>query len=163
MSLLQYFKPLRNLLRIFTAERSPHQLALGLALGVLIGILPKGNLLAASATFLLFALRVNLGMGLTAIFLVSLMAPDLDRLTHGIGTRVLQVPAVYALLSRSYDLPLVPWTSLNNTVVVGSLLLGLLLMYPTYHIGRSLFELLIASYGRWRHRPALTPPSVNSE
>ena len=68
---LRYLQPLRNLLRIFTAERTPHQLALGATIGMLIGVLPKGNLLAATATFLLFALRVNLGTGLTTAFLIS--------------------------------------------------------------------------------------------
>jgi hypothetical protein len=37
-----------------------------------------------------------------------------------------------------YDLPLAPWTALNNTVVAGSLLLGLAAFYPSYRVWRYL-------------------------
>jgi uncharacterized protein (TIGR03546 family) len=152
MFLLNYLEPLRNALRIFTAERTPHQLALGCSLGMLIGILPKGNLLAVAATVLLFALRVNLGTGLTAIFLLSAIGTHLDQLTHGLGVRLLRTPAVYAFLSWSYQFPLVPWTSLNNTVVIGSLLLGLVLLYPVYHVSRAACEWLTPICHRLRRR-----------
>ena len=160
---LRYLRPLRNLLRVFAAERTPHQLALGAAIGLLIGVLPKGNLLAVTATFLLFALRVNMGIGLTTAFLISLLGPSLDQLTHGIGVRVLQTPLVYGLLSHGYQLPLVPWTSLNNSIVVGSLLLGLTLVYPTYHLSRQLAERVLPLLRRLRRRPSVATTPLHME
>ncbi len=160
---LQYFRPLRNLLRVFAAERSPHQLAMGVAIGILIGVLPKGNLLAAGAAMLLFALKVNLGTGLSTAFLISLVGTDLDRLTHGIGVRILQTPAIYWALSRAYQLPLVPWTSLNNSVVVGSLVLGVALLYPAYRISHWTAQRLLPLLERWRRRRQLAATPVQVE
>ncbi|MCP4194373.1 MAG: TIGR03546 family protein [Planctomycetaceae bacterium] len=137
--IFRYFKPIRDLLRIFSHENSPRQLALAIALGLIIGLLPKGNLIAVSLTILMFTLRVNLGAGLTTTFLVSLFASGLDPLTHAIGLRVLGHPSSYAHLSAWHQLPVVPWTSLNNTVVIGGLLLGIALFYPVYHLAEMLF------------------------
>jgi hypothetical protein len=75
---------------------------------------------------------------LLVAFALSLLGTHLDRLTHGIGVHVLQNQWVYAQLSHGYALPLVPWTSLNNTVVVGGLLLGAVLFYPVFHLSESL-------------------------
>ncbi len=160
---LRHVLKLRSLVRIFAADRTPHQLALAVALGMLVGVLPKGNLLTLFATVLLFGLRVNLGTGLATAFLISLAGSDLDRLTHGIGVRVLQTPAVYEVLRRGHQLPLIPWTSMNNTVVVGSLVLGLLLLYPTYHISRLSAEALIPRLRRFRRRRSLAIESASME
>ncbi len=39
-----------------------------------------------------------------------------------------------------YEMPLAPWTDFNNTIVMGSLILGLTLFYPVYRLTRPLFE-----------------------
>ena len=135
---LRYIQSLRNILRIFSCENSPRQLALAIAIGTMIGFLPKGNLIAVGLTIFLFAVRVNLGAGL----LVSCLSPYLDSLTHGIGVRVLSNPVLHRFLAQSYELPVVPWTALNNSVVIGALLLGIALFYPIYHLSELLFGFL---------------------
>ncbi len=135
---LQHLEPVRYLWRLFAADGSPRQVAMGIALGAMIGLVPKGNLVAVGLTVLLFALRVNVGSGMLVAFLVSLLSPQFDVLTHRIGSRVLCQPVVYDRLAAWYELPLVPWTSLNNTVVMGGALLGLALFYPIFHLSESL-------------------------
>ena len=135
---LNYLKPVRYLWRVFACDNSPRQVAMGIALGMMIGLVPKGNLVAIGLAVLLFGLRVNIGGGLLVAFLVSLLSPQLDGLTHGLGMRVLNVPFVYQRLTSWYQLPLVPWTSLNNSVVMGGLLLGAALFYPVFHLSESL-------------------------
>jgi uncharacterized protein (TIGR03546 family) len=152
---LRYLRPVRNLWRIYAADTTPHQLALGVSMGLLVGLLPKGNLTAVTASVALFGLRANLGTGLTTAFLVWLASQHLDPFTHGLGVRLLQTPAIYRLLAWAYQLPLVPWTSLDNSVVLGSLVLGCALMYPAYHISRCTAQWLIPVIRRWRHRQTL--------
>ncbi len=137
---LDYLDPLRYLWRVFAADSSPRQVAVGIALGMMIGLVPKGNLVAVSLAFLLFGLRVNVGAGLLAAFLVSLWSPRIDQLTHGLGIRVLNVPWVFQHLAAWFDMPLVAWTSLNNTVVMGGLLLGAMLFYPVFHLSELLLS-----------------------
>ena len=151
MSALEYVNPIYNALRIVSKDRTPRQLAMAVALGMMIGLLPKGNLLAAGFTFLLLTLRVNLGVGLTTAFLVTLFSGSIDPLTHGIGLRMLRHPSVYPLLSQLHQYPVVPWLSLNNSVVLGSFILGVGLFYPTYHGSERAFQRIV---------PALTPKPV---
>jgi uncharacterized protein (TIGR03546 family) len=138
MEFLEYFRPIRNLLRVFGRDRSPHQLALAIAIGMMIGLIPKGNLIAVIFSVALLALRVNLGAGLTVAFAVSMFSPQLDRLTHGVGVRLLKMPAFHEQMVQIYQWPVVAWSSLNNTAVLGGVITGSLLFYPTYHISRGL-------------------------
>ena len=165
MHQLSYLKPVRYLWRMFARDSSPRQVALGIALGMMIGLVPKGNLVAVGLAVLLFGLRVNVGSGLLVAFLVSLVSPQLDELTHGLGMRVLSLPVVYRQLTAWYELPLVPWTSLNNSVVMGGSLLGAALFYPVFHLSESLLmkcgplerPRLRAVVSRWAERRRSDP------
>lgn len=143
MSTWEYVNPVRNAIKIFSKERTPRQLALAVSLGMMVGLLPKGNLLAASFTIALLAFRVNLGVGLTTAFVLTLFSQQLDLLTHGIGLRLFKQPTVYEWLTKAHQLPVVAWMSLNNTVVMGSFLLGTALFYPTYHGSERAFAKLL--------------------
>jgi uncharacterized protein (TIGR03546 family) len=128
---------------------SPRQLACGLALGLLLGLIPKGNLTAVVISLLIFGSTVNLGTALLTAAAVSAVAVYLDPFTHRIGQTVLTHPSLQPHWTRFYDMPVVPWTDLNNTVVAGSFLLGVALLYPAYRLSRPVFQ-------RYWTRPAKT-------
>lgn len=159
---LQYLTPIRNAMRIFSAERGPRQIAGAIALGMLIGLMPKGTLLVVLFTVVMFSLRVNLGVGLSVAFLVSWVAPQLDPITHGFGVRAMQTPLVFGTIQRVYDWPLVPWTSLNNTVVLGSTLLGLTLVYPVYRLSERIIALCQPVARQWLNRRRQPKPASAS-
>ena len=137
---LNFLHPFRYLYKLFTKDDSPKQLAFGVALGLVIGLIPKGNLVAATLMVMLFAFRTNLGAGLLTIGGVSAIGTRIDPLLDAIGARILGSPTFYDRMSDWYELPLVPWTSLNNTVVLGGTVLGAALFYPAYHLSEMLFE-----------------------
>ena len=137
MFLLQ---PVRFLAEALTDESSSRQLALGFALGLVIGLVPKGNLTAISLMVLLSALRINLGAGMLAAFAFSWLGILIDPLTHQLGLAILNSPSLLPLWTFLYDVPLLPWTAFNNSVVLGSLLVGLVLFLPTYWLTFPLFE-----------------------
>lgn len=138
--LFRWFGPLRYFARVFTAEDSPRQLALGFALGLVVGLVPKGNLTALLLASILFATRVSLGSGALTAMLFSFIGPWLDPLTHRIGWKILTWPSLQSHFLAFYDRPFVPWTDLNNTVVLGSLVLGVMLFYPAYRLSKPLFK-----------------------
>jgi uncharacterized protein (TIGR03546 family) len=148
-------RPFRFLYQALTAERSSRQIALGIALGVVIGLLPKGNLVALSFVFLLFALRTNLAAGFLAAGSCSWIGVGLDPISHRLGEVVLTFAPLQGWFASIYKLPLVPWTSLNNTVVMGSLIIGLVQFGPTYFWCR---RLLGDRSTRERQGPDIPPP-----
>jgi uncharacterized protein (DUF2062 family) len=59
-------RPLRRAARALVAGDWSRQLAAGFALGMVVGLVPSGHLIAVSLCVLLFSLRVNKGLGLAA-------------------------------------------------------------------------------------------------
>jgi uncharacterized protein (TIGR03546 family) len=130
-------RPLRLVVQMLTANDSARQTAWGFSLGMMVGLLPKGNLLAIGLAMLLFALRVNRAAGLLAIGVFSYVGWALDDFAHRIGSLVLTGYDPRAAFTALYDMPLGPWLGFNNTVVMGQLLIGLYLFYPAYTIAHS--------------------------
>jgi uncharacterized protein (TIGR03546 family) len=124
--------PIRMFARPLTAESSPRQLALGFAIGVAIGFVPKGNLTAVILMLILCATRVNLAAGFLGALIFSWVGSFADPVTHQMGLFLLQAELLVPLWTFLYDLPVMPWTSFNNTIVLGSLILGLALVWPAY-------------------------------
>ncbi|MDA1015423.1 MAG: TIGR03546 family protein [Planctomycetota bacterium] len=133
MSLLQ--NPLRLVLKALAEDCSPKQLAMGVALGMMLGLLPKGNLLAIALMTVFCAARINLGVGTLAALVFSGIAVFLDPVTHVIGMNVLTAEWLRPAWTMFYNMPVAPWTRFNNTVVLGNLIVGVVLFYPTYRIG----------------------------
>jgi len=131
---------IRLLAGVLKANVSPKQLALGVAMGMLLGLVPKGNLIAIALTTALFASRVHLGSAAVASIGFSWIGLLLDPLSDRLGEVILTWGPFQPLFARLYELPLVPWTMFNNTVVCGSLIIGLLAFYPVYRASRWGFE-----------------------
>ncbi len=139
-------QPVRRIVQALLAHDASNQLALGFALGMVLGLMPKGNLIAVSLFVLLFSLRVNTGISLVAAFAFSWCGPLVDPLADKVGAYVLSLPSMQATYASLFQMPLGPWAELNNTVVVGSLVIGLWAMYPAYWFSHLVFE--------WNHKRA---------
>jgi len=127
-------RQLLYLRKAFTARDAPRHVALGFALGMMLGLVPKGNLLAVGLSMVLFASRANIGVAMLSALAFSLLGSLADPLTGRVGLALLSWDVLRPMWTSLYNLPLVPWTAFNNTVVLGSFLLGLLLCYPAYRL-----------------------------
>lgn len=134
-----FLRPFRFFAQALLLDATPKQLAWGFALGMAIGLVPKGNLIAVVMMAVLCSLRVNMAAGMMAIFTFSWIGMAIDPVSHQIGQYLLAQPSLQSLWTTLYDTPLVPWTSFNNTVVLGSFVLGLALIYPAYLLSEPLF------------------------
>ncbi len=128
--------PGRALVKVLTNADSPRQIALGFALGMLVGLVPKGNLIAITLATVLLASRANLGAGALSALLFTWVGFLADPISHRIGLGLLQLAMLRPAWTWLYNLPLLPWTAFNNTVVLGSLILGLALLYPVYRAAK---------------------------
>lgn len=130
-----------TLRRAIAGRRYPAQLAWAVALGVLLGIIPHGNLLAIALLVVVLSLKINhAAAALTAIG-VSFLAAKLDPVSHQVGNFVLIQPRVADAAAQAWRFPLVPWTDLNNTVVMGSFLIGVVALLPIFMLTYPIFRL----------------------
>ena len=144
----------RRVLQSLLASDSPNQLAAGFTLGMIIGLVPKGNLIAVSLCVLLFSLRVNKGLALVAALLFSAIGPFVDSFSHKLGLALLSTDAMQSTYALAFSLPLAPWLAFHNTVVAGTLMLGLYISYPVYWMSRVLCRWVQPFASEWikRHR-----------
>jgi len=129
-------KFLAKILKILNSEISPRQVAAGFAWGVLLGLLPIKGLMPTVLLLLAFTVNINLAaMGLAAA-LFKIISFIVDPLANALGFSVLKLPALKSLWTMLFNAPLVPYTRFNNTIVMGSLIIGLLLIIPMYFLAK---------------------------
>ena len=140
MWIMYFLRPVRFLAKAFTAESTSKQMAWGFAIGLLVGLVPKGNLLAITLMTVLCMLRINLAAGMMSAFAFSWIGVLLDPLTHRLGLALLTVESLRPMWVSLMDTPLMPWSGLNNTVVLGSFVAGLLLLLPARRLSEPIFD-----------------------
>ena len=135
-------KLISSVRRAIAGRKYPHQLAWAVALGLLLGVVPHGNLLAFCLVILVLSLKINHAMaGLTAVC-VTFLAVKLDPYSHEVGNFILTHPQLEQTAQLAWSLPLIPWTDLNNTIVMGSFLIGLTSVVPVFIVTYPLFRLV---------------------
>jgi uncharacterized protein (TIGR03546 family) len=145
-------RPFRLFAKALTIDATPQQMALGMSFGMLVGLVPKGNLLAAVLMIILCSLRINLAVGLMAAFVFSWSGILLDPTTHQIGQFLLKHESLQGFWTQLYDMSVVPWTNFNNTIVMGSFTLGLGLFLPVYFLSRPFFAITTPRLSAWVKR-----------
>ena len=143
---------MRRIVRSLLAGDSPSQLAAGCTIGIIIGLMPKGNLIALSLCVLMFSLRCNKGLGLVTAIAFSFATTWTDPFAARIGLYVLSIPSMQATYASTFNMPLGPWLGFNNTVVAGTFILGLYLAYPVYWLTRVSLSSVRSVFGGQRSR-----------
>lgn len=120
-------KQLFSLLKLLNSETGENQIASGVAAGFILGMTPSLSLQSLLVFLCLFLFRIQMGMAFLAAFFFSFVAWILDPLFHSIGAAVLSAPALQGLFTTLYNMPLVPFTRFNNSLVMGSGVVSILL------------------------------------
>ncbi|MDR2755651.1 MAG: DUF2062 domain-containing protein [Planctomycetaceae bacterium] len=108
------------------------EIALGIAFGVLLGLLPKTNLLFVVLVIFFFLSHANIIIGILTTLVLSFFAIWFYPLADQIGREILVSAFGQQVIGILFCVPVIPWTMLDNTVVLGTFLLGLLLFLPIF-------------------------------
>jgi uncharacterized protein (TIGR03546 family) len=127
-----------KLLQVISSETEPGQISLGFAFALIAGFTPLLSLHNLLVLFLILVLRVNLSAFLLGLAFFSGIAYLLDPLFHRIGLAVLTAGPLDGLWTALYNST--PWRleRFNNSIVMGSLLVSLLLFVPLYLVSNRL-------------------------
>ncbi len=131
-----------SLIGSLNANRKPFEVAGGMAFGLLLAMLPAGNLLWIALFVLTLFLKINLAILFLFLAIFSLVVPFADPLFHRLGIVILTHPDLYDLFTSLYNVALVPFTRFNDSVVMGSFISGILLFIPALF----LFRFLVIRY-----------------
>jgi uncharacterized protein (TIGR03546 family) len=125
-------RPVRQFAQALLANDSPRQVAWGFTLGMMIGLVPKGNLTAILLGMLLFGLRTNKPAGLVGLGVFTYLGLFVDGFAHRLGSAVLVWEPLRGFHETLFATAVSPLFGWNNTVVVGQLLIGAYLAFPIY-------------------------------
>lgn len=123
---------IRSLLRSSSSRHKPRQIAAAIAMGVLCGLLPKLSLIFCLTAAGCFLLPIHVPLGALVCVICSLVATSLAPLTGRIGIWSLTNPLLRDLWLAFDGLPLIPWLGLHNSIVNGSLLIGISMWLPVF-------------------------------
>jgi uncharacterized protein (TIGR03546 family) len=134
-------KGIARLIVALNANTRPGEIAAGAAFGLLLALVPGGNLLWSVLFIPTFFLKINMAMELLLLGLLRLAAPLADPGLDAVGYAVLSLAGLRGFFIAVQGLPLAPWTRFNDTVVMGGFLAGLLLWAPVFLLVRLLVTL----------------------
>lgn len=136
-------KILQKLVAALNSEGTPFQVAAGVALGAALGLTPLVNLHNAVIALAAMLLNVSLAGFFLGWTLLVPLGFVLDPLFDRIGSALLGTPALQGLWTSLYNMPVVPYSNFNNSVVLGSVVFWMVAFVPI---------LLAARYGVAKYR-----------
>lgn len=127
-----WIKLIKKLFKALNADASPSEIAGGVVLGAIIGLTPVFALHNLLVFILIIILRVNISAAVFSTVLFGIIGLGVDPLAHIIGEKLLLAPGLNNLWTALYNMPVAPLTRFNNTVVLGSLIISLILLIPIF-------------------------------
>ena len=115
-----------------SSRRKDWQIASAVALGVLCGLLPYTSLLPAFILAFAFFIPFHASLFLGTAVVAAVSTSSIQYLFAPVGEWTLSFPIVLNQVLKVNALPLGSWLRLNNTVVNGALVIGLVQFIPTY-------------------------------
>lgn len=148
--MIALLKFLHSLVKTLHSDGTPAQIAGGVALGAALGLTPLMNLHNAIVLILLCIINVSFGAGLLAMVIFApigfLFDPLFDRIGHWLLTDVTSLRPFFSWIDTQ---PVLAFTNLTNTVVLGSLVAWLVLFVPIFIAARLAVIKYRVSFGEW--------------
>jgi len=85
-----------------------------------LGMSPAFSLQTALVIFLMLLFRVQIGAALISSFFFKFMAWTLDPVFDVVGAGILELDSLNGIFTTLYNMPIIPLTRFNNSIVMGS-------------------------------------------
>ena len=108
------------------------QIAAGFSWGLLLGLIPAGNVFWVVLFIVSFFFKHHHASKLLVIAIFKLVSGVFAPFVDIVGWEVLHIEALQPLFTSLYNMPFVPFTRFNNTLVAGGLVSGLVLWLPVF-------------------------------
>ena len=135
-------KQIFNLFKLINSDTGENQLAAGIACGFILGFAPGFSLQTVLVITMIFFLRIQMGAAFTSAFFFKIIAWMLDPLFDSVGKVILEIGSLKGLYTTMYNLPIIPFTKFNNSVVMGAMIISIIL-FPVLYV---LSKLMIIKY-----------------
>lgn len=128
--------------KLLNSDTATNSLAAGLSLGLFLGFAPFLSLQTFFIFIILFLFRVQIGAAFLSAFFFKFVAYAFDHAADALGRKILETESLRPLFIDMYNMPLVPMTRFNNSIVMGSFAVSFILAPISFFI----FKALIIKY-----------------
>jgi uncharacterized protein (TIGR03546 family) len=123
-----------KILKVINSETDPGQISLAVSFSLITGFTPIMSPHNLVVLLVVLLLRVNLSTFILGTVLFSGVAYVLDPLFSWVGLSILTAAPLEGLWTALYNTTFFRLARFNNSMVMGSLLLSLLLFVPTFFL-----------------------------
>lgn len=133
-------KQIFQFLKILNSDTGTNQIAAGIAAGFVLGMTPALSLQSLVIFMAIFLFRIQPGAAFVTAFFFKFIAFALDPIFHRTGEAILTMEGLSGLFTTLYNMPIVPMTRFNNTIVMGAGVISLALFPVVFFLGRILVQ-----------------------
>lgn len=135
--MLWIIRLIQRLVKALNSEGTPGQVAAGLTLGAAVGLTPLASLHNVLFVLAIFLLNVSVPGAMLGWVTFTAFAFLLDPLFDRVGTAILlDDGALTGIWATIYNTPVLAYTNLTNSVVLGSLIGWLVMAIPLFFVAR---------------------------
>ncbi|OQW52176.1 MAG: TIGR03546 family protein [Proteobacteria bacterium SG_bin7] len=125
-------------LKLLNSDTGTNQIASGIAAGFILGMAPTFSLQTILIIILLFFFRIQIGAATLSAFFFKFVAFIFDPVFNEMGKKILEMDSLKELFATMYNMPIVPFTRFNNSIVMGAGVTSIVLAPFIYVIGKVL-------------------------
>lgn len=107
-------------IKLLNSDTGTISLATGMTCGFILGMTPVLSLHSMLIFIFLFFFRIQIGAALLMAFFFKFVAFLLDPVFHSAGSVVLEMKSLEPIFTTLYNMPIIPYTRFNNSIVMGS-------------------------------------------
>ncbi len=135
--MLTLVKLIQSLFKALNSEGTPGQVAAGIALGSIFGLTPLLSLHNLLMLGVIFVFSVSIPGAIIGSLVFAPVGFALDPVFDALGGYLLlDVSVLSPVWHTIYGTPVIPLTSFNNTVLLGSVVAWFALVWPIYFAAR---------------------------
>ncbi len=123
-----------KLIVALNSNSRPSELASGIAFGLLLALIPGENLLWIAIFVIAFFLKHNIAAMLLSLGFFRLFISFFDPFLDHIGGFILSIHQLYNFFTVLNNIPLIPYSNFNNSIVMGGFVLGIILWLPVFFL-----------------------------
>jgi len=127
-------KPIAKLIVALNGNLGKGQVAAGFAWGLLLGLLPAGNVFWIVLFVVSFFFKHHHWSKMLVLAIFKILSGAVAPLMDTVGWEVLHIDALQPFFTTLYNMPFVPLTKFNNTLVAGGLASGIILWLPAFFL-----------------------------
>jgi len=127
-------KSLGKLVIALNGNLKKSQIAAGAAWGVMLGLIPLSNPFGIVIFIFSFFFTHNHSAKIFGLAIVKILSIFILPALDALGWQILHIDSLQPLFTAMYNMPFVPFTKFNNTIVMGGLIAGIVLWLPVFFL-----------------------------